>query len=97
MIQDFLNKIRTLQTEIESALNESDFDKLAKVSNELETSVDTFLSTSNIKNNIKEEELVYLQNLLSNIQKYQQETSLKFKNYTLEVSRKRKMHQAYKQ
>ena len=97
MIQDFLNKIRTLQTEIESALNESDFDKLAKVSNELETSVDTFLSTSNIKNNIKEEELVYIQNLLSNIQKYQQETSLKFKNYTLEVSRKRKMHQAYKQ
>ena len=97
MIQDFLNKIETLQIEVESALNESDFDKLAKASNELETSVDTFLSTSNIKNSIKEEELVYLQNLLSNIQKYQQETSLKFKNYTLEVSRKRKMHQAYKQ
>tara|TARA_B100000902_G_scaffold130420_1_gene129372 strand:+ start:143 stop:436 length:294 start_codon:yes stop_codon:yes gene_type:complete len=97
MIQDFLNKIETLQIEVESALNESDFDKLAKASNELETSVDTFLSTSNIKNSIKEEELVYLQNLLANIQKYQQETSLKFKNYTLEVSRKRKMHQAYKQ
>ena len=97
MLPDYIDKIKSLQSEIEFALKKSDFEKLANLSTELESSVEALVSNSIYKNVITKSELVYLKNLLSNVQKYQEETSTRFKDYTTEVSRKQKMHQAYKQ
>ena len=96
-MQDYLDKIKSLQSKIEFALRESDFKKLANFSTELERSVEGLVSNSIYKDNITRSELADLQNLLSTVQKYQEDTSEKFKDYTLQVSRKQKMHQAYKQ
>ena len=96
-MQDFLSKIKSLQSKIESALKESDFEKLANLSTELETSVEVLINNQIYKDSITQNELGDLQTLLLSVRKYEKETSLKFKNYTLEVSQKRKMHQAYKQ
>ena len=96
-MHDYLTKIKPLQSKIDIALRERSFEKLAILSSELETSVESLISDPNYKNNITQQELIDLRNLLISVQKYQQETSLKFRDYSLEVSRKRKMHQAYKQ
>ena len=97
MAHEYLNEIKLLQGMIESALKKSDFDKLASLSTELENSVKSLAKDPLLKSSITLDELGQLRKLLESVEKYQQETSLKFKNYTLEVSRKRKMHQAYKQ
>ena len=96
-MKDYLSKIKSLQDEIEFALKESDFERLANFSTELESSVEALVSNSIYKKSITKGELADLQNLLSCVQKYQEDTSAKFKDYTLKVSRKQKMHQAYKQ
>ena len=96
-MKDHLSKIKSLQDKIEFALKESDFKKLAIFSTELENSVEALVGNSIYKDGITQTELTELQNLLSSVQKYQEETSSKFKDYTLKVSRKQKMHQAYKQ
>ena len=96
-MHDYLTKIKPLQSKIDTALKERSFEKLAILSSELETSVESLISNPNYKNNITQQELIDLRNLLISVQNYQQETSLKFRDYSLEVSRKRKMHQAYKQ
>ena len=96
-MHDYLTKIKPLQSKIDTALKERSFEKLAILSSELETSVESLISDPNYKDNITQQELIDLRNLLISVQKYQQETSLKFRDYSLEVSRKRKMHQAYKQ
>ena len=97
MAREHLNKIKLLQEMIESALKKSDFEKLASLSNELESSVKNIAKDPLSKTTITQEEVTQLRILLQSVEKYQHETSLKFKNYTQEVSRKRKMHQAYKQ
>ena len=97
MAHEYLNEIKLLQEMIESALKKSDFDKLASLSTELENSVKSLAKDPLLKASITLDDLGQLQKLLESVEKYQQQTSLKFKNYTLEVSRKRKMHQAYKQ
>ena len=96
-MKDYFSKIEALQSKIDTALKESSFEKLAILASELETSVETLINDPDYKNSLTKQELINLQNLLVNVEKYQQETSLKFRSYTLEVSRKRKMHQAYKQ
>ena len=93
----YLSKIKSLQSKIDIALEESSFEKLAILSSELGTLVEVLVNDANYKNSITKQDLTNLQRLLVSVQKYQQETSLKFRNYTLKVSRKRKMHQAYKQ
>ena len=96
-MKDYLRKIKSLQNKIEFALKESDFERLANFSTELESSVEALVSNSIYKDSITQGELADLHNLLSCVQKYQEDTSAKFKDYTLKVSRKQKMHQAYKQ
>ena len=96
-MKDYFKKIKSLQNNIEFALKESDFERLANFSTELESSVEALVSNSIYKESITKGELADLQNLLSCVQKYQEDTSAKFKDYTLKVSRKQKMHQAYKQ
>ena len=96
-MQDNLVKIKTLQSKIEFALKDGDFEKLANFSTELESYVEALVTNSIYKDSITQDELAHLQSLLSSVQKYQEETSAKFKEYTLKVSRNQKMHQAYKQ
>lgn len=96
-MNNYFSEIKSLQSKIDTALKERSFEKIAILSSELETSVETLVSDPIYQNNITKQELIELQNLLESVQKYQQETLLKFKDYSLEVSRKRKMHQAYKQ
>ena len=96
-MQTHLGKIKSLQSKIEVALKNSDFETLAKLSTELTSSVEDLVSNSIYKENITESELVNLQSLLSSVEKYQEITSTKFKAYTSKVSRNQKMHQAYKQ
>ena len=96
-MKDYLSKIKSLQDKIELALKECDFKRLAHFSTELESSVEALVSNSIHKDSITQRELADLKNLLSCVQKYQDETSSKFKDYTLKVSRKQKMHQAYRQ
>ena len=96
-MKDYLRKIKSLQNKIEFALKESDFERLANFSTELESTVEALVSNSIYKNSITQGELADLQNLLASVLKYQEETSAKFKDYTLKVSRNQKMHQAYKQ
>jgi|TARA_A100001388_G_C28714545_1_gene473024 hypothetical protein len=96
-MQTLLGKIKSLQNKIEAALKDSDFETLANLSTELQSSVEDLVSNSIYKNKVTESELVDLQNLLSSLEKYQEITSTKFKAYTSKVSRNQKMHQAYKQ
>ena len=96
-MQTHLGKIKSLQSKIEAALKDSDFETLAKLSTELTSSVENLVSNSIYKESITESELVDLQSLLSSVEKYQEITSTKFKAYTSKVSRNQKMHQAYKQ
>ena len=96
-MQTHLGKIKTLQSKIEAALKDSDFQTLAKLSTELTSSVEDLVSNSIYKKNVTESELVDLQSLLSSVEKYQEITSTKFKAYTSKVSRNQKMQKAYKQ
>ena len=96
-MQTHLGKIKSLQSKIEAALKDSDFETLAKLSTELTSSVEDLVSNSIYKENITESELVDLQSLLSSVEKYQEITSTKFKAYTSKVSRNQKMQKAYKQ
>ena len=93
----YLSKIKSLQSKIDAALKESSFEKLAILSSELESLVKKLVSDPNYKNRITLRESIDLKNLLVSVQKYEKDTSLKFKDYSSQVSRKRKMHQAYKQ
>ena len=90
-------EIKSLQNKIEAALEDSDFETLANLSTELQSSVEDLVSNSIYKKKVTESELVDIQNLLSSLEKYQEITSTKFKAYTSKVSRNQKMHQAYKQ
>ena len=96
-MHNYLSKIKSLQSKIEIALKEGDFEKLALLSTELETSVEALVGDPSSKKNITQLELADLEKLLFSVRNYQEETSLKFKHYTLDISRKRRMHQAYKQ
>ena len=95
-MHNYWNKIKSLQSKIEFALKSSDFDKLADLSKELESSVKALADDPYYNTGITPKELDDLRNLLLSIEKYQKETPLKFKDYTLEFSQKRKMHQAYR-
>ncbi len=96
-METHLGKIKSLQSKIEAALKDSDFETLAKLSTELTSSVEDLVSNSIYKKNVTESELVDLQSLLSSVEKYQEITSTKFKAYTSKVSRNQKMQKAYKQ
>ena len=89
--------LENLQKKIELAIENSNFEHLATLSSELERIVLSLDGDEQYKATITQKELEVLKILLLNVAKYQQETSLKFKDYTLKVSQKRKMHQAYKQ
>ena len=97
MLQEDLNDIHVLSEKIEKALNDSNFIELATLSSKLETIVQLLIGNSEYKKSIKTEELEIFEKLLVRVKQYQVETELKFKDYTLRISKQTKMQNAYKQ
>ena len=56
-MHDYLSKIKSLQSKIEIALKESDFEKLALLSTDLETSVEILVGDDSYKNNTTHQDL----------------------------------------
>ena len=97
MLHEDLNDINKLSKKIEEALQESNFIELASLSAELENLVQLITENSDNRNNIGKAELNTLESLLTKVNKYQLDTEMKFKDYTLRISKQTKMQNAYKQ
>ena len=97
MLHEDLNDINKLSKKIEEALQDSNFIELASLSAELENLVQLITENSDYRNNIGKAELNTLESLLTKVNKYQLDTEMKFKDYTLRISKQTKMQNAYKQ
>ena len=97
MLQEDLNDINALSVKIEEALQDSNFIELASLSAKLEKIVQLITDNSGYRKNIREAELNTLETLLTKVKKYQLDTEMKFKDYTLRISKQTKMQNAYKQ
>ena len=97
MLQEVLNDINELSGKIEEALQDSNFIELASLSAKLEKIVQLITDNSGYRKNIREAELNTLETLLTKVKKYQLDTEMKFKDYTLRISKQTKMQNAYKQ
>ena len=97
MLHEDLNDINKLSKKIEEALQDSNFIELASLSAKLEKLVQLITENSAYRNNIGKAELDTLETLLTKVNKYQLDTEMKFKDYTLRISKQTKMQNAYKQ
>ena len=97
MLHEDLNDINKLSRKIEEALQDSNFIELASLSAKLEKIVQLITDNSGYRKNIREAELNTLETLLTKVKKYQLDTEMKFKDYTLRISKQTKMQNAYKQ
>ena len=97
MLHEDLNDINKLSKKIEEALQDSNFIELASLSAKLEKLVQLITENSAYRNNIGKSELNTLETLLTKVTKYQLDTEMKFKDYTLRISKQTKMQNAYKQ
>ena len=97
MLHEDLNEINALSGKIEKALQDSNFIELASLSSKLEKIVQLITETSDYSKNIQKAELDTLEALLTKVKKYQLDTEMKFKDYTLRISKQTKMQNAYKQ
>ena len=97
MLHEDLNEISDLKEKIEKALVESNFIELASLSSKLKATVQLIADNPGYRKNIQQEELDTLKNLLHQVKKYEVTTEMKFKDYTLRISKQTKMQNAYKQ
>ena len=97
MLHEDLNDINILSGKIEEALKDSNFIELASLSAKLEKIVQFITDNSDYRKNIRKAELDTLETLLTKVNKYQLDTEMKFKDYTLRISKQTKMQNAYKQ
>ena len=97
MLHEDLNDINELSRKIEEALQDSNFIELSSLSAKLEKVVQLITENSGYRKNIRKSELDTLEALLSKVNKYQLDTEMKFKDYTLRISKQTKMQNAYKQ
>ena len=97
MLHEDLNDINELSRKIEEALQDSNFIELASLSAKLEKVVQLITENSEYRKNIQKGELDTLEALLTKVNKYQLDTEMKFKDYTLRISKQTKMQNAYKQ
>lgn len=97
MLHQDLNDLNKLSRKIEEALQESNFVELASLSAKLENIVKLITENSGYRKNIRKSELDTLETLLTKVNKYQVDTEMKFKDYTLRISKQTKMQNAYKQ
>ena len=89
--------IDTLIKSIDQALHDSKFTELASLSAKLQSLVEKLTENKANKKAFEEKDLEKIEALLALVLKYQVETELKFKDYTLKISQQTKMHNAYKQ
>ena len=97
MLHEDLNEINILSRKIEEALQDSNFTELASLSAKLEKTVQLITDNSDHRKNIRKAELDTLETLLTKVNRYQLDTEMKFKDYTLRISKQTKMQNAYKQ
>ena len=97
MLHEDLNDINILSRKIEEALKDSNFIELASLSAKLEKLVQLITNNTGYRKNIRKAELDTLETLLTKVNKYQLDTEMKFKDYTLRISKQTKMQNAYKQ
>ena len=97
MLHEDLNDINRLSDKIEEALQDSNFIELASLSAKLEKLVQLITGNSAYRDNIRKDELDSLETLLTKVNKYQLDTEMRFKDYTLRISKQTKMQNAYKQ
>ncbi len=97
MLHQDLNDLNKLSRKIEEALQETNFIELASLSAKLEKIVQLITENSGYRKNIGKSELDTLETLLTKVNKYQVDTEMKFKDYTLRISKQTKMQNAYKQ
>ena len=97
MLHEDLNDINILSRKIEEALQDSNFIELASLSAKLEKIVQFITDNPGYRKNIRKAELDTLETLLTKVNKYQLDTEMKFKDYTLRISKQTKMQNAYKQ
>ena len=97
MLQEDINDINELSRKIEEALQDSNFIELSSLSAKLEKVVQLITENSGYRKNIRKAELDTLEALLTKVNKYQLDTEMKFKDYTLRISKQTKMQNAYKQ
>ena len=97
MLHEDLNDINELSRKIEEALQDSNFIELASLSAKLEKTVQLITDNSDHRKNIRKAELDTLETLLTKVNRYQLDTEMKFKDYTLRISKQTKMQNAYKQ
>ena len=97
MLHEDLKDINKLSRKIEEALQDSNFIELSSLSAKLEKVVQLITENSGYRKNIRKAELDTLESLLTKVNKYQLDTEMKFKDYTLRISKQTKMQNAYKQ
>ena len=97
MLHEDLKDINKLSRKIEEALQDSNFIELSSLSAKLEKVVQLITENSGYRKNIRKAELDTLEALLTKVNKYQLDTEMKFKDYTLRMSKQTKMQNAYKQ
>ena len=89
--------ISGLKDKIDLALDKKNFEELKNLSNSLEAIVKTLVEDRDTTHNLSRSEINTLVGLLEDVARYEELTKKQFKEYTYDVSRSRKMHEAYKQ
>ena len=97
MVHEDFEDIEWLIREIEHSLDNSEFTELASLSLKLQSIVQRLTENNDKEQTVNERDLEKLEKLLTHVRKYQAQTELKFKEYTLKISKQTKMHNAYKQ
>jgi hypothetical protein len=89
--------ISGLKDKIDLALDKKNFEELKNLSNSLEAIVKTLVEDRDTTHSLSKSEINTLVGLLEDVARYEELTKKQFKEYTYDVSRSRKMHEAYKQ
>ena len=97
MIHEDFEDIEWLIREIEYSLDNSEFTELASLSLRLQSIVQKLTENTDKEQTVNKKDLEKLEKLLTCVRKYQVQTELKFKEYTLKISKQTQMHNAYKQ
>ena len=90
-----LKKIHSIEKKIEASLNNEDFMSIPPLSLELDKLIKEFTAHLKLKENLSSNDKE-LQEFLSKINYFKEQTAIIFKKYRSKVSNQTRMHQAYK-
>ena len=95
MEQNILKKIHSIGNKIEVSLNNEDFMSIPPLSLELDKLVKEFTANLKLKEELSSNDKE-LEEILSKVNYFKEQTAIMFKKYRSKVSNQTKMHQAYK-